>query len=92
MKLFGFEKLISGLFEKSFDPITIFYDNRSCIKISMNPVFHDKSKHIEIKYHYLRDMVLQKAVELKYISTKDKTVDIFTKPLSKVKFFFFREK
>ena len=85
-------KLISGLFEKSSEPTTIFCDNKSCIKISINLVFHDKSKHIEIKYHYLRDMVLRKAVELKYISIEDQIADILTNPLPKVKFHFFKDK
>lgn len=81
-------KLLSGLFGISTESTTIFCDNKSCVKISMNPVFRDKSKHIEIKYHYLRPMVLRKAVELKYISTNDQTADILTKPLPKVKFYF----
>ena len=58
----------------------------------MNPVFHDKSKHIEIKYHYIRDMVQRGAVKLQYV-TMDEQIDyVFTKPLARVKFEYFREK
>ena len=44
-------KLLVGLFGRELRSTTIYCDNQSCIKLSENPVFHDKSKHIEIKYH-----------------------------------------
>ena len=50
-------KLLSDLFDLQMDATCIHYDNHSCVKLSENPVFHEKSKHIEIKYHYIRDMV-----------------------------------
>ena len=50
-------KLLSDLFDLQLDSICIYCDNQSCVKLLENPVFHDKSKHIEIKYHYIRDMV-----------------------------------
>jgi hypothetical protein len=55
-------------------------------------VFHDKSKHIEIKYHYIRDMVQRKIVHVQYLSTHEQIVDIFTKPLPKTKFEYFRQR
>ena len=60
--------------------------------MSENPLFHDKSKHIEIKYHYIRDMVQRGVVKLQYVAMDDKIVDVLTKPLAKVKFEYFREK
>ena len=45
------------LFDLQLDATFIHCDNQSCVKLSDNPMFHDKSKHIEIKYHYIRDMV-----------------------------------
>jgi hypothetical protein len=57
-----------------------------------NPVFHDKSKHIEIRYFYIRDMVQKGAIKLEYVSTEDQIADILTKPLSRVKFEYFRDK
>ena len=51
-----------------------------------NPVFHDKSKHIEIRYHYIRDMVQKGIVKLKYVLTEEPVSDMLTKPLSRVKF------
>eukprot|EP01018_Ginkgo_biloba_P017975 Gb_10802 [translate_table: standard] len=57
----------------------IYCDNQSCIKLSKNPVFHDRSKHIEIRYHFIRDYVQRGAVEIQYISTDEKVADILTK-------------
>ena len=60
--------------------------------MSENPVFHDKSKHIEIKYHYIRDMVQRGAVKLQYVTMNNQIADVLTKPLDRVKFEYFREK
>ena len=49
-------------------------------------MFHDKSKHIEIKYHYIRDMVQRGAVKLQYVATDKQIADVLMKPLSRVKF------
>jgi hypothetical protein len=57
-----------------------------------NPVFHDRSKRIEIRYHFIRDMVQRGALKLQYISTDEQVADVFTKPLSRVKFEHFRDK
>ena len=55
-------------------------------------MFHDKSKHIEIKYHYIRDMVQRGAVKLQYVVMEEQIDNVLTKPLAKVKFEYFREK
>jgi hypothetical protein len=68
------------------DPTIIHCDNQSCVKLSENPVFLDRSKHIEIKYHYIRDMVQRKAVHVQYLPTHEQIADIFTKSLAKTKF------
>jgi hypothetical protein len=62
------------------------------LKLSSHPVFHDKSKHIKIRYCYIRDMVQRGAVRLQFMTTEDQVVDVFTKPLSKTKFEYFRDK
>ena len=64
-------KMLSGLFDLQLEATWIYYDNQSCIKLSENLVFHDKSKHIEIKYQYICDMVEKGAVELLYIATEE---------------------
>eukprot|EP00253_Pinus_taeda_P014764 PITA_14764 len=50
-------KLFAGLFGQELEPTEIHYDNLSCVKLSKNLMFHDRSKHIEIKYHHISDMV-----------------------------------
>ena len=60
--------------------------------MSKNPVFHDKSKHIEIKYHHIRDMVKRGAVKLQYVTMDEQIAILLTNPLAKVKFKYFREK
>jgi hypothetical protein len=57
-----------------------------------NPVFHDRSKNIEIRYHYICDMVQRGALKLQYIRTDEQVADVLTKPLSRVKFEYFRDK
>jgi hypothetical protein len=64
-------KLLVGLFGQELPPTVIHCDNQTCIKLSENRVFHDKSKHIEIKYHFIRDWVQRGAVELQYIPTDE---------------------
>ena len=66
--------------------MVFYYDNSSAIDISKNPVQHSKTKHIEIRYHFIRDLVERKVVTLEYISTERQNADIFTKPLDRSKF------
>ena len=55
----------------------------SSTNISKNLVIHTKTKHIVIKYHYLRELVQDKEVKMEYVNTKEKIVDIFSKALPK---------
>ena len=65
------------------EPVTLYCDNTSAIKISKNLVMHTKTKHIAIKYHYVRELVQDKEVKMEYVNTKEKIADIFTKALPK---------
>ena len=85
-------KLLVGLFGQPMSPTIIHCDNQSSIKLSVNPVFHDRSKHIEIPYHYVRDMIDRNSVKLEYICTADQTTNILTKPLSRVKIDHFKKR
>jgi hypothetical protein len=58
----------------------------------VNPVFHEKSKHIGIKYHFIHDVVENGVVKLHYVATNEQVADVLTKPLSKVKFEYFKDK
>jgi hypothetical protein len=57
-------KLLTDLFDLEMEATTILCDNQRCIKMTENPLFHDRSKHIEIRYHYIRDMVERGALKL----------------------------
>ena len=73
-------------------PIPIHCDNMSSISVSKNPVFHSKTKHIPIKYHFLREQVTNQIVKVHYIPTIEQIADIFTKPLAKTPFEYLRQK
>ncbi|KAK2436692.1 secreted RxLR effector protein [Trifolium repens] len=68
------------------DVITLYCDNLSAINISKNPVQHSKTKHIDIRHHFIRDLVENKVVTLEHVGTKDQVADIFTKALDAVQF------
>ena len=63
------------------DTMCVFCDNTSAINLSKNLVQHSKSKHIEIRYYFIRDLVEDKVVCLKFIHTDNQKADIFTEPL-----------
>jgi hypothetical protein len=83
---------LADLEEKYTTLIPIHCDNNSAISVSKNLVFHSKTKHIPIKYHFLREQVTNTIVSLHYIPSKDQIVDIFTKPLAKAQFEYLRQK
>ena len=67
------------------DPITIHNDNWSAQQIATNPTHHAASKHIDIKFHFVRNLINENAVNLIYVSTNNMLADILTKNLVKVK-------
>ena len=62
-------------------PTTIFEDNTACLAIANNPVTSKKARHIKVKYHYVRQLIEEKEIAVKYKSTEDMLADIFTKAL-----------
>ena len=68
------------------DTMCVFCNNTSAINISKNPVQHSKSKHIEIRYHFIQDLVEERVRGLEFIHTDNEKVDIFTKPLDSPQF------
>ena len=72
------------------DKVPLLCDNESAIKIAYNPVQHSRTKHIEIRNHFIRDHVARGDIELQYVPTKDQLADIFTKPLDEARFSYLR--
>ena len=68
------------------DTMCVFYDNTIAINLSKNLVQHLKSKHIEIRYHFIRNLVEDKVVCLEFLHTNNQKADIFTKPLDGPRF------
>ena len=66
--------------------LTIFCDNTSAICISKNPVQHNRTKHIDIRYHFIRELVENGTVVLEYVDTQNQKADIFTKALDTTTF------
>ena len=79
-----------GWFGSHMDSTVIYCDNQSFIKLSVNPLFHDISKHIYIWYHHIRVCVQRKIMLLQYIPTEDQDADILTKALTRRKFEYHR--
>eukprot|EP00253_Pinus_taeda_P004411 PITA_04411 len=72
-------------------PISILCDNTSAISISMHLIMHSKTRHIPIKYHFLREQVLEQKVKLEYVPSKEQVADILTKPLTRETFEYLRQ-
>jgi histone deacetylase 1/2 len=62
-------------------PLVLWCDNIGATYLSANHVFHARTKHIEVDFYFVREQVTQKLLQIKFISSKDQLVDIFTKPL-----------
>ena len=82
LKDLGFEQLGST---------RIYVDNTGAINMAKNPVISKKSKHIDLRFHYLRHMVASEAVELVHVNTEDNVADMLTKSLGKTKLRKFRD-
>lgn len=70
----------------------VFCDNMSAIALASNPIFHARTKHIEVDYHFIREKVLSKQVDVQHVSSASQTADIFTKPVSVARFQYLASK
>nr|KYP74248.1 Copia protein [Cajanus cajan] len=74
-------RMLEVMHQKQDTLTVIFCDNKSAIALCRNPVFHGRSKHIDIWFHKIRELVAEKEVAIEYFPTEEQVVDIFTKPL-----------
>ncbi|MCO5582424.1 hypothetical protein L7F22_036319 [Adiantum nelumboides] len=84
------EMLLQGLEIQVQDVVVIYCDNLSSIQLAWNPMFHARTKHIEVHYHFIRARVLDGNINLTYINTEDQAADLFTKALGVEKLQCFR--
>ncbi|XP_061367712.1 secreted RxLR effector protein 161-like [Gastrolobium bilobum] len=73
--------LLSKLEKGQVGATEIRVDNKSAIELAKNPVNHERSKHIDVRFHFIRDQVKEGKVELTHVASRDQVGDIFTKPL-----------
>ena len=73
------------------EPTKIYIDNKSVIAFAKNPVFHERSKHINTRYHFIREHVKEKQIELVSVKSQDNVSDISTKPVKHEMFALLRE-
>ena len=85
-------RLCDELNQKQGSPTKIFCDNKSAISLTKNPVFHGRSKHIDIKFHYIRELVSSKEIEVEFCKSEEQIADILTKPLKADIFHRLKEK
>jgi hypothetical protein len=79
-------RILSDLKEPQEEPTELFCDNKSTIAVTKNPVHQGRTKHIEMRHHFIRELIAKNEVEMNYCSTEDQLADIFTKALGCEKF------
>ena len=83
--------ILLELGEKKSGPVPVMCDNQSAIRLVRNPEFHQRTKHIDIKFQFVREQQTKGAIDVKYIGTADQRADIFTKSLAAPRFQRLRE-
>jgi cystathionine beta-lyase family protein involved in aluminum resistance len=74
-------------FRIKFKNVPLFCDNKSAIKMTQNPVQYSRTKHINIRHHFIRDYQQKGDISIESIITEDQLADIFTKPLDEKRFY-----
>ena len=76
-------QFLRELGHEQVEPTTVFEDNQACISIAENPAQHARTKHIDVRYHFVRERIERREIRLEYVKTNDNTADVFTKGLER---------
>ena len=79
-------RLLADLTNSEVKKFRLLIDNKSALELSKNPVYHERTKHIDIRFHYIRECVADGVVELEHVRTDDQLADILTKALGRIRF------
>lgn len=85
-------RLLADLRKEKEEAVVLRIDNKSAISLCKNPVYHDRSKHIDTRYHYIRESVENGRIIVEHVASEEQLADILTKPLGRVKFIEMRSK
>jgi hypothetical protein len=79
-------RLLGDLLGRDIGAVELRVDNKSALDLTRNPIFHERSKHIRVRYHFIRGCLEEGNFKACYINTKDQLSDLLTKPLGRIKF------
>jgi hypothetical protein len=74
-------RLLFELGEEQTNPTRLLCDNESAISLTRNPESHKRSKHIDVRYHFIREQIFKKTIEISYVNTREQLADAFTKAI-----------
>jgi hypothetical protein len=87
-----FARLLGDLLGRDTRAVELKVDSKSALALAKNPVFHEQSKHIRVRYHFIRGCFDEGSIKASYINTNDQLADLLTKPLGRIKFLELRSK
>ena len=82
-------QIFADLSDSEREIFSLYVDNQAAINLGNNPIYHQRSKHIDVKYHYIRNEIKEKNVQLLYVPSDENIADIFTKPVNGLKLKYF---
>jgi hypothetical protein len=79
-------RLLGDLLGRDARAVQLMVDSKSALALARNPVFHERSKHIRLRHHFIRGCLEEGSIKASYINTTDQLADLLTKPLGRIKF------